>query len=75
MKKEIVILHSENCWENENFCGDIPEDISVSEKSTLDQDGLIHGPAKKSGSIREDGSICWLAVQGLMMDKIDHRMV
>ena len=27
------------------------KDINVSEKSTLDQGGLLHGPTKKSGSI------------------------
>ena len=71
MGKELVILHSENCWDNENFCADIPANMSVTEKSVLDQDGLLHGPAKKSVSIRQDGSICWLAVRGLMVDKMD----
>jgi hypothetical protein len=59
------------CWENENFFVDIPGNIIVTEKSVLDPDGLLHGPAKKSGSIRQDGSICWLAVRGLMVDKMD----
>ena len=37
----------------------------------LDVNGRIHGPAKKSGSVVEDGTISWLAVQGLMLGKID----
>ena len=71
LKKEIVILHSEICWEQQNFCSEIPANFNVSEKSILDENGLLHGPAKKSESVREDGSICWLAVQGLMLKKMD----
>ena len=71
MEKEIVILHSEICWENQNFCSDIPKNLDISEHSALDQDGLLHGPAKKSGSIQKNGNICWLAVLGLIKEKMD----
>ena len=71
MKKEIVLLHSDNCWEGGNFCSDLPENFDSDEKSILDDSGLLHGPARKSDSVRIDGSICWLAVQGLMRNKMD----
>ena len=70
-EKEIVLLHSDNCWDGENFCSDIPENFDASEKSIVDNNGLLHGSAKKSGSVRSDGSVCWLAVLGLMTNKMD----
>ena len=71
LEKEIVLLHSEKCWDRENFCSDIPENFDASEKSIVDNNGLLHGSAKKSGSVRSDGSVCWLAVLGLMTNKMD----
>ena len=32
MEKELVILHSENCWEKEIFCSEILENMSVTDK-------------------------------------------
>ena len=71
LNKEIILLHSEHCWEGKNFCSEIPEQIDTSKKSILDDNGLLHGPAKKSDSVRSDGSICWLAVRGLQLGKMD----
>ena len=71
LQKEIVILHSEGCWKKDNFCCELPDNVDENGDSILDDDGLLHGPAKKSGSVREDGSMCWLAVQGLMINKMD----
>ena len=62
LKKEIVLLHSELCWEGKNFCSEIPENLDSQEKSVVDVKGRIHGPAKKSGSVVEDATISWLAV-------------
>ena len=71
LKKEIILLHSEHCWDGNNFCSEIPENINTSEKSILDDNGLLHGLGKKSDSVRSDGSICWLAVRGLQLGKMD----
>ena len=76
LKKEIVLLHSELCWEGKNFCSEIPENVDSLEKSLLDVNGRIHGPAKKSGSVLKDGTICWLAVYGLLLGKMDgHKLL
>ena len=71
LQREIVILHSEICWKKQNICCELPDNIDLNESSILDDEGLLHGPAKKSGSVRSDGSMCWLAVLGLMMNKMD----
>ena len=71
LKNEMVLLHSELCWEGKNFCSEIPENLDSQEKSVLDVNGRIHGPAKNFGRVVEDGTISWLAVQGLMLGKID----
>ena len=76
LEKEIILLHSELCWENKNFCQEIPESLDTLEKSVVDDNGRIHGSAKSSGSVEEDGSICWLAVRGLMLGKMeDYQMI
>ena len=71
LEKEIVLLHSEQCWEGKHFCSEIPENLDTNEKSVLDDNGLLHGPAEKSGSLGQDGVIFWLAVRGLMLGKMD----
>ena len=60
LKKEIVLLHSELCWEEKHFCSEIPENLDSQEKSVLDVNGRIHGPAKKSGSVVEDRFIIFI---------------
>ena len=69
LKKEIIWIHSEHCWENENFCREIPAHFDINEQSTLDENNILHVPGKKSQALREDGSICWLALRGTM-DKL-----
>ena len=32
LKKELLILHSEDCWVNKHFCSEIPDDAETSEK-------------------------------------------
>ena len=67
LKKELIILHSENCWEGENFCSDIPENVDTTVKSVLDENEIIHTAAmRKNGAVRKDGSICWLELLGLL---------
>ena len=66
LKKELIILHSENCWESENFCSDIPENVDTSIKSVLDENDVIHTAGIKSTAIRKDGSICWLEILSLL---------
>ena len=70
LKKEIIILHADHCWEDENFCSELPENFDSSEKSILDENGLLHFPAVKSSTLQKN-SICWLALRGLMMEKLD----
>ena len=74
LKKEIILLHSEQCWENGNFCSEVPENFDAPEKSILDVNGLLHVPAKKSQTLREDGSICWLALRCLMDKLVDYQI-
>ena len=71
LKKEVVLLHAEQCWENRNFCSEIPGNLETSEKSVLDENGLLHGSIKKSQIIYRDGTICWLGVRGLMQGKME----
>ena len=61
------MLHSEQCWEGRNFCSRVLKKLDTNEKSTLDENEVIHGQAKTSGSVGEDGVIFWLAVRGLMI--------
>ena len=71
LKKEIVLLHSEQCWEKKNFCAEITFNLDTNETSVLDENGIIHGPIKKTHIISKDGTICWLGVRGLMLGKMD----
>ena len=71
LKKEVVLLHTEQCWEKKNFCPEIPLNLDITQKSVLDENGLLHGPIKKSHIIGKDGTICWLGVRGLMLGKMD----
>ena len=67
LKKELIILHSENCWEGENFCSDIPENFDTTVQSVLDENEIIHTAAmRKNGAVRKDGSICWLELLSLL---------
>ena len=52
------------------MCSEIPVNFDSAEKSILDENGLLHVPAKKSLILKENGSIYWLALRCLM-DKLD----
>ena len=71
LKKEVVLLHTEQCWEKKNFCPEIPFNLDTTQKSVLDENGLLHGPIKKSHIIGKNGTIDWLGVRGLMLDKMN----
>ena len=75
LKKEIILLHSEHCWEKENFCSEMPGNFDQKEKSILDENNLLHVPAKKSETVRKDGSICWLALRGTMDKLTDYKIL
>ena len=66
LKKELIILHSENCWESKNSCSDIPENVDTSVKATVDENNIIHTAAIKSTALRKDGTICWLELISLL---------
>ena len=44
-------------------------------QSTLDENNILHVPGKKSQALREDGSICWLALRGTMDKLIGYDMI
>ena len=46
LKKEIILLHSKHCWEEENLCNEIPNNFDQKEDSILDENKLLHVPAK-----------------------------
>ena len=75
LKKEIIIIHSEKCWENANFCREIPANLNTIEQSSLDENNILHVPGKKSQALLEDGSICWLALRGTMDKLIGYDMI
>ena len=62
----MIILHSENCWESENFCSEIPTNVDTSIKAVVDENDVIHTAGIKSTAIRKDGTICWLELISLL---------
>ena len=71
LKKEIILLHSEHCWEGKKFCTEILNIlIQVRCQFWMTMDYCMD-LQKKSDSVRSDGSICWLAVRGLQLGKMD----
>ena len=67
LEKELLILHSEKCWVNKNFCSELPKDVDISQKSILDEHEIIHTEAKRrNGVFRKHDSICWLEIVSLL---------
>ena len=75
LKKEIILLHNEYCWENGNPCAEFPQNLDKSEKSFLDTSGLLHIPAIKSGTLLKNGSIYWLALRCVMDKLVDYEVI
>ena len=75
LKKEIILLHNEHCWENGNPCAEFPQNLDKSEKSFLDTSGLLHIPAIKSGTLLKNGSIYWLALRCVMDKLVDYEVI
>ena len=67
LKKELLILHSEDCWVTKHFCSEIPDDAETSEKSVIDDNDIIHTDAtRRHGPFRQDDSVCWLEIVSLL---------
>ena len=67
-KKEMILLHSEHCW-------DLPLNIDRKKLSYLDSSGLFHVPAKKSSTLMEDNSINWIGLRCVKGKLVDYQVI
>ena len=42
LKRELILVHSEHCWENANSCSELPPMLDKKVRSALDSNGLLH---------------------------------